>query len=87
MEILIKSVRQYLTLSNSEDLLEISKKSIVNCEKLVFNKKMPSDLDYFGVKFSPYIYISEELKNEIEKESLTGLNIKEAYEPMLEWVI
>jgi hypothetical protein len=63
-------------------------------EKIIFNDKFDHSLDLFEIRFSWMTYISERLKNRLEKEKVTGLIISKPGErqykvkrpnPELEW--
>ncbi len=72
--------KKLFNLSSGEEFERKKEEILFGVEKLVLTSKI--DLDYFSTIVSiPSIFISEGLKEAIEAESLTGLNIVETGDP------
>jgi hypothetical protein len=78
--------KKYVAINNSSEWEYCKDHHIIQVDNIVL-KNVNKELDYFSVKVAVTdFYISERLKNAIEKEKLTGLNIlpmKEPYEPRI----
>jgi len=71
---------------NSSEQFEGMKEEgpLFQTEQIVFNNRFNQQLDYFSCKVSlPDIFISDRLKKSLIRENVTGLNIIQAYDPIL----
>jgi hypothetical protein len=79
--------KKYFRVNDSSEWENFKDTEIISVDNIVL-KNVDTDLDYFSVKVAVInFYISERLKNAMEREKLTGSNIlplKEPYEPRIE---
>lgn len=77
--------KKFFQLRSGGEFEKMKEKEIFQVEKLCFREGFDDSLDYFtSIVSIPGIFISEGLKEAIEMENLTGLNILEPTEPTIE---
>jgi hypothetical protein len=73
--------KEYLKINSSQEFEKLKSTSSINIERLALTNAFDENLDLFTTKISSEFIISSKLKEAIQKEKLTGVNLIEAKGP------